>query len=51
MRPKFTNVKIGPLDVTPRIGRKGDVLPSLVKRLLRGIMTSSGDVNVPLEKC
>jgi hypothetical protein len=46
----FANVKTGPLDVTPRIGRKGDALPSIVRRLLKGILVGASDVNTPLEK-
>lgn len=46
----FNNVKVGPLDVTPRIGRKGDALPSIVRRILRNIMTGAGDLNTPVEK-
>ena len=47
---QFTNVKVGVLDVTPRIGRKGDALPNIVRRILRDVMTGAGDLNVPLEK-
>ncbi len=47
---QFTNVKVGPLDVTPRIGRKGDALPSIVRRLLGGILVGSSGVNTPVEK-
>jgi len=47
---QFANVKVGPLDVTPRISRKGDALPNIVRRILRNIMMGAGDLNVPLEK-
>lgn len=33
----FVNVKVGPLDVTPRVGRRGGDLPAQVVRLLRGL--------------
>ena len=46
----FVNVKVGPLDVTPKIGRKGDVLPSIVRRILRNIMVGAGELNTPVEK-
>ena len=46
----FTNVKVGPLDVTPRIGRKGDALPSIVRRILRNLMVGAGELNTPVEK-
>lgn len=47
---QFLNVKVGALDVTPKIGRKGDALPSIVRRILRNIMVGAGDLSVPVEK-
>ena len=47
---QFLNVKVGVLDVTPKIGRKGDVLPSIVRRILRNLMVGAWDLNVPVEK-
>jgi hypothetical protein len=37
----YSNIKLGAMDVTPRIRASG-VLPASVERLLRGLKTSSG---------
>ncbi len=44
----FTNVKVGPLDVTPRVTRKGDALPAIVIRILQYVRVGRSGVNVPL---
>ena len=44
----FTNVKVGSLDVTPRITRKGDALPSVVKRVLMHVRLGASEFTVPL---
>ena len=44
----FTNVKVGSLDVTPRITRKGDALPSVVKRILTHVRLGASEFTVPL---
>ena len=44
----FTNVKVGSLDVTPRVTRKGDALPSVVKRVLMHVRLGASEFTVPL---
>lgn len=44
----FVNVKVGSLDVTPRVSRKGDALPSVVKRILMHVRIGASELNIPV---
>lgn len=43
----FKNVKVGPLDVTPRSSRRAGTLPQQVIRLLRGLWVPHGGISQP----
>jgi hypothetical protein len=44
----FKNVKVGPIDVTPREDRKANALPAIVARLLAGIRL--GGLSAPIAR-
>ena len=46
----FRHVKVGPLDVTPNLGRRAAQLPEIVVRMLKGIRVGGTGINIPARR-